>query len=137
MDPRPPLRGLAARLFLAMAFVAVTMKVVVPAGYMLEAPRDRAGLTLVLCTADGLVTLSPDGEVDHDGSQETPERADHNPCLFAGHGVYSPPVLFDAGLAEAWPVLITRNDAARPHLAPGRGLAAPPPPARGPPTLTT
>lgn len=120
--------------FLTLAMLAVAMKIAVPAGYMTRAASNDLPFALVLCTADGAVTVAP-GEVlpaDHDKSRDTKHDA---PCAFAGHGVgVAPPNLLDFRAVQfvayqavtASPVV---------DLAPGRGLAAPPLPARGPPSL--
>jgi hypothetical protein len=94
---------------------------------------------VVLCTGEGPMVVEPGGAL-HKASKpgKTPDgKSAHDaPCAFAGHGAgaLAPGLLASepAGYA-AW----RAEPAARPtDLAPGRGLAAPPPPTRGPPILS-
>jgi hypothetical protein len=123
---------------MVLAALALAIKVMIPAGFM-TAPRsaDELPFTLVLCTAQGAVTVQADdlATQTHD-DQDSGKRAAHDsPCAFAGHGAGAPPpnlldardVEFVAYLAPAAVQVV--------HRAPGRGLAAPPLPARGPPAL--
>ena len=112
---------------LALASLALFLKILIPPGYMAApAKPDGPAFALVLCTAQGMVTLDPadhqDGAGDSAPSDE--DGARHSPCAFAGHGLNAPaPDLADRPLIVATDVV------------PGRGLAAPPPPATGPPLL--
>lgn len=125
------------RLWLALAVLAVCLKVLAPAGYMLAPPSEGSPFPLVLCTAQGLVAVTTDSPVDS-GSEPAPADADthDSPCAFAA----SPA----AGLAPAsgpWaPVAFFVPRAPRPlpqtNVAPSRSPAAPPP-ARAPPILLT
>jgi hypothetical protein len=54
--------------------------------------------------------------------------------VFAGHGLAISPIL-SGSLAAPSGVRFTDPVPAMADLAPGRGLAAPPPPSQGPPTL--
>lgn len=123
------------RLWLTLAVLAVCLKVLAPVGYMLAAPSEDRPFPLVLCTGEGLVTVSAETAADSEGEHAPVDGDAHDaPCPFAA----SPA----AGLEPAswlWaPVgfFLPQPPQARPqtHLAPGRGLAAPPP-ARAPPTL--
>lgn len=119
--------------FMTLAALALALKVAIPAGYMTRpAATDDLPFALVLCTAQGAVAIQPDGQ----GAPE-PAANHASPCLFAGHGAMAPPL----GLSIATPVTFVVYRAAQPRrlvdLAPGRGLAAPPLPARGPPSLLT
>jgi hypothetical protein len=116
------------RVRLTLAVLALVLKVAIPAGYMVDA-RAGGAPAIVLCTAQGAVTIAA-----HDDHNKAPAKSTHDaPCAFAGHGaafvaaepatlalvehaVYAPALL--ASVAEA---------------VPGRGLSAPPLPARGPP----
>lgn len=116
-----------------LAMLALGLKILIPPGYMAAPPQaDGPGFNLVLCTSQGMVEL---GTASDDEAPSNDDGARHSPCVFAGHGV----------AAEA-PNLLTIQPVAflptaRAHLeistdlAPGRGLAAPPPPARAPPHL--
>jgi hypothetical protein len=112
--------------------LALALKVLIPAGFMVA--RGDAGLPvpLVICTAQGTTTI--DGRrIGHDGDPSKP-MADDQVCAFAGHagGAAAP-----EPQASATITLIAYTAAAEPFatsgVAPGRGLAAPPLPARGPP----
>lgn len=127
---------------LVLAGLALFFKILIPPGYM-AAPAKAEGpaFALMLCTAQGMVTLDPAAmsgvspEAGSDGSAPADEDgARHSPCVFAGHGLNAPAPLLTAGerLVFTHPadqfLLVTTQ------VAPGRGLAAPPPPATGPPS---
>jgi hypothetical protein len=127
----------ARAVFMTLAALAVALKVLIPVGFM-TAPEQRNGLpfALVLCTGQGAMVVAPGERLDHQkgGSDEKPADA---PCAFAALGVAMgappadlavAPVEFVAYAAQPQPARLV-------HLAPGRGLAAPPLPARGPPSL--
>jgi hypothetical protein len=108
----------------------------VPAGFMTATSAAGLPFALVICTAQGAVTLQPGeapGVKDHGAPAD---KANHDsPCAFAGHGLEAPP----PNLTDSVRVTFVAYRAPEPQpligLAPGRGLAAPPLPARGPPTL--
>jgi hypothetical protein len=111
---------------LLLALLALVVRVAVPPGFMAD-PTGGAGL--VLCVSHGPVSLD-------DGQPLAPEKANPDtPCAFVGHASAA------AAPETALPVLtILWRDApapqsAQPDQTPGRGLAAPPPPAIGPPRL--
>lgn len=115
-----------------LAMIALGLKILIPPGYMAAPPQaEGPGFSLMLCTAQGMVDLA----IDDPAPTEDEDGARHSPCVFAGHslGVAAPDLL------TAQPVVFQPTTAA--HLdmsgdiAPGRGLASPPPPARGPPLL--
>jgi Protein of unknown function (DUF2946) len=127
---------LARAVFMTLATLAVVLKVMIPAGFM-TAPDPRNGLpfSLVLCTGDGAKIVQPGealaGHQDEKGGAD--KSAHDTPCPFAGHGAAATPpstvaVAKVAFIAYA-PIIPSRVT----YLAPGRGLAAPPLPARGPP----
>lgn len=124
-------------IFLMLAALALALKVMIPAGFMTApAPTDGVPFALVLCTAQGAVVVESDAAQPHDGDQDRGGGAAHDsPCAFAGQAAGAPPPnLLDARAVE---FVAYRAPAAVQvvHLAPGRGLAAPPLPARGPPAL--
>ena len=122
-----------------LAALALAIKVMVPAGFMTAPPSaDELAFTLVLCTAQGAVTVQADdlAPQTHDDQDPGKSAAHDSPCAFAGHGAGAPPPnLLDARAVE---FIAYRAPASVQvvHRAPGRGLAAPPLPARGPPTLS-
>jgi hypothetical protein len=119
----------------AFALMALLVRAMVPAGYMLAEAENASGryLTLELCDAhDGkpkLVDLDTGEIIDApaDGKSSAPQA----PCVFAALASMAPPV------AAAEPIEFTiagEVDFAEVRdLMPGRGIAAPPPPSTGPP----
>ncbi|WP_374572956.1 hypothetical protein [Phenylobacterium sp.] len=121
------------RAAVALAMLAVAVRVLVPAGYM---PGRAGEAAIVLCTGQGLQTVylekdakgGPVAPADsHSGKGDT-----HHPCAFASAAhIFSPhdlaPVVPSVWTADAPDLRVPAV------VAPGRGLAAPPPPATGPP----
>lgn len=120
---------------MAAAFLALALQLMFPAGFMAAEPGQAHGLLpIVICTAQGQSIVQWDAAVLH-GSKAPGHKAPGKgmaSCPFAGHAtvVTAPaPIAIAAPAAFAQPVR-----EARPYLVfPGRGLAAPPPPAIGPP----
>ena len=119
-----------------LALCAILTKAAIPAGFMIDAKAAELGIPLVICTAQGAVTLDPDQPLP---AHETPDKAKAGDslCVFAGGaaGGVAPQV------AALTPVAYADWTAPQPplpaDLIPGRGLAAPPPlPARGPPSVS-
>ena len=120
--------------FLTLAFLALVMKVAVPSGFMIAAPGSGAGFPLVICTGHGeILKTLPDGKGGRSKGGESKSKSDA-PCAFAGHAAPPTPAVGPeiavATFAHAIQLITIRFD-----LVPGRGLAAPPPPSQGPPTL--
>jgi hypothetical protein len=123
LRPRPVL--------MAAAFLALVLQLMFPAGFMAAEPGQAHGFPIVICSAQGHTVADWDAVAPH---KKAPAQKGMAHCPFAGHALASdvpPPA------AIAAPVAFVRTAApARPHTAlPGRGLAAPPPPATGPPSL--
>jgi hypothetical protein len=110
-----------------LAMLALLAQVLAPQGFMVA--RQGGMPAIVICTGHGPV-LSRD---DLGGHPAKPPKAKPDMvCGFAGHGLglaASPPLMVSRAMAWSPPVLV----AAGADLAPGRGLAAPPPPSQGPP----
>ena len=127
---RSPWRGVQ----LALVALALAVKLIVPAGFMVGAPSAGASFPLVLCTSQGTVVIAA-----KDGFGQTPDKVPDNqsghdhPCAFGGHGVVAAPVLALIATPVEFAHYRLTPAAPTPTLAPGRGLAAPPLPARGPP----
>lgn len=122
-----PWRGIA----LILATFALALKLMIPTGFMVSSTAGE--FQLVLCTVQGVQVVDP-GLADRHVPDQAPIGHDA-PCAFAGHGAFlNAPSLIALGSAAfagyAGPPVVTHAS-----LAPGRGLAAPPPPARGPPRL--
>ena len=116
-------RGLAAGL----AMLALLVQVLVPQGFMVARQGDRPAI--VICTGHGPV-LSRDDLGGHPG--KSPKFKPDIACGFAGHRVAIAPAAMTA-IAVPTPWLSSNPIAADRDLAPGRGLAAPPPPSHAPP----
>jgi hypothetical protein len=118
--------GLRRRLGALVALLAIAVGLLAPQGFMVAS--GRSGPTIVICTGHGPATMP--GQ---------PDRSDHKgghaqACAFAGHGIASsPPSLAIIGKVVFAPQ--TALQVALADLAPGRGLAAPPPPSQGPPNF--
>lgn len=123
----------------AIALMAMLVRALVPAGYML-AHADTAGgryLTITMCIEHGgapqVIDLDTGKPVDPSKlpgkSQGESKQA---PCVFAASAHVAPPVAFvqPVEFAAAYDV----EFGAVIDVRPGRGIAAPPPPATGPPS---
>ncbi len=113
---------------MCLAVAALMLQGLAPAGFMVARQHQRA--TIVICTGHGPARSLADLTGP---PAKTPHSRPDTTCAFAAHGVGAAPqlaALFASPFARTSPPL------ARPDfdLAPGRGLAAPPPPSQGPPT---
>jgi hypothetical protein len=113
-----------------LALLTLLLQGLTPAGFMLARQDGRA--TIAICTGHGPAT----SVIDVAGHPSKPAKSQPDtPCAFAGHGmVTATPIA--ARLATPIAAPITPAAPPRFDLAPGRGLAAPPPPSQGPPTLS-
>ncbi|MGE0667354.1 MAG: hypothetical protein AB7O49_12415 [Sphingomonadales bacterium] len=132
-------KGWASRVFVTLTVLALAVRFAIPAGIMLERPAEDGALPdLVICTTAGLITVKAEGLgiPDHAGKAD-PSKHDGKsgePCVFAAMAASVPPPAVSvadlpssiAAPAPLWPAAAPR---------PGQGLAAPPPPATGPPAL--
>lgn len=127
-----------ARVFTALTVLALAVRFAIPAGTMLEKPAEDGDLpTLVVCTSAGMITVKADGY----GIPAKPDPAKHQdngksgePCVFAAVAANVPPPA-PAVLDVPAPVATPAPFRAAVQQRPGEGLAAPPPPATGPPAL--
>lgn len=127
MSKRAVLCSKAKGWFIALAALALMLQVLTPPGFMLAS--SPAGPELVICTGHGpLVVADP-----HRHPAKAPKPGADAPCAFAVHGAAVPPPQRLAPLAVVFTPVAPAAAAAF-DLAPGRGLAAPPPPSHGPPT---
>jgi hypothetical protein len=124
-----------SRFIALMVLLALAIGSLFPSGYMLGAKA--GGFEVTLCTQGGNVTayLLADGTLVPNG----PDAPDQNhqsdgPCDFAFHSgsVFA----HFAPSAQSLPAFdVVRSPLLTKHkIAPGRGLAAPPPPKTGPPS---
>jgi hypothetical protein len=115
------------RIALTLLALALAVRVLVPAGWM---PAAKGGFAITVCTGSEMQS----GWIDAEGKlhKQAPDQGGGEHCAFAGLGA---PML--AGDVPAPLMLPVRGgDAPATQLARiaiGQGLAAPPPPATGPP----
>lgn len=114
-------RGWSAGFVLAL--LALLVRAAVPTGFMVAIDK---GPHLVVCTGHTVSPSNPGPSPHHD--QQKPDA----PCAFAAaHVAIAGP---DLSPSPPRTELATETLTLRaPDLAPGRGLAAPPPPSTGPP----
>lgn len=125
-------------LMLAM-LVAMAARVLVPAGWMPVA--GPAGVTLGLCDggamapADMAMAMAASQDrLRHAGVPMHHQGAPDHPCAFAGAAAsVDVPVLAALPVMAAGAVVVPAAVVAL--VAPGRGLAAPPPPSHAPPPI--
>ena len=115
---------------LTLVALALVLKVAVPQGFMIA--DSGHSVPLVICTGHGPLVI---GEV---GKSKAPAKsAPEAPCAFAGSTAPPVPSLPDV-IAEPFAVVAAAVVTERASsLAPGRGLAAPPPPSQAPPQAST
>jgi len=120
--------------WLLLLVAALLARSVAPEGWM-PVVNAAGGIEITVCNGTGpddTMVLSPDGKLHHKAPGKS-QSGDHV-CAFAGLGVAdAPPTL----VALAAPILAPDAAPALDPIdaIPGRGLAAPPPPATGPPSL--
>jgi len=121
------------RLLLAVFACAMLLRIAIPEGWM--PVTDAGGWRLTICTGMGPLEMMADMPgMGHHKAPAGQDQGDH-PCTFAGLGMAAAlpdlPPAPDLPAAISVPTLIMLG-----IVAVGRGLAAPPPPATGPPILT-
>lgn len=124
----------------AIALLAMLVRAVMPAGYMLaqaETPNGRyltvdfceghiAGKRVLDLETRKLLDPSEVPSKPHDGKNQ------HAPCVCAAAPPLAPPLT--ATEPEQFEIAADAVFAVSPDIRPGRGIAAPPPPATGPPS---
>jgi len=129
--------GAWRHVWMTLAVLALAMKVMIPSGFM-AAPTQTGGITLVICTGHGPLKIESEGARQGGAGKRAPaDKPGHDaPCVFAGHGAAAPaPEPVPTEVARLAPAPSSAAPAPARDLTPGRGLAAPPPPSRGPPSL--
>ena len=114
--------------WLVLLVVALIVRSAAPAGWM-PVVSASGGIEITVCNGDAPLVLAKDGSLH----KQVPKGEAHD-CAFAGMGVASAPppqVAIDLPIRTANTAPIVERLA----ITPGRGLAAPPPPATGPPAL--
>ncbi|MDX2274332.1 MAG: hypothetical protein NW206_02690 [Hyphomonadaceae bacterium] len=118
----------------ALAFIAIAVRALVPAGYMVGPVEDGRILPIVLCSGHEAFLDLSSGQLVEDGApveDDGQSNQTNAPCVFAVSAHFATPdakveVSLSQVYADEAPVI-------RPVGVPGRGLAAPPPWATGPP----
>jgi len=120
-------------LFMPAALLALALQLMFPAGFMAATPGQAHGFPIVICTAQGQAVVDWDAASPGAGAHKSKAPAKSMPgCPFAGHALAE---RAPAPATVSVPLAFVRLAATAPPYAvfPGRGLAAPPPPAIGPP----
>lgn len=125
----------------ALVVLALALRVLIPAGVMLDPTEGRSGLSsIVICTGQGAMTVAVDDQghvvsAEGEDGKNKPEKplSDH-PCAFAAAAA---PLAAPQALDLPAPASIRIEAAPLAAFAPrpGLGLAAPPPPKTGPPAI--
>ena len=122
-----PFRNIAA----AMILLALALRVIIPSGFM---PSSERGFALTICTGMDTQTVWMDksGKL-HKEDPSKGKSVEHQPCAFAGAAMAADVLSADFQIAMA-PVALAIPVFAKREVSVGAGLAAPPPPAIGPPS---
>lgn len=130
-----PSASLRRRLTWLMLLVGVLLaRGLTPEGWMPVASA-AGGIQFTLCPGAGpahVMTMTADGKMHHKPAGKG-QAADH-PCAFAGVAMADPQPPLPVVSAPIRPDSIAPQIPVA-TIIPGRGLAAPPPPATGPPAL--
>lgn len=137
-----PARSRFANTLAALALLAVFVRALIPAGYMISPRAEADGMVITLCTGQGSIEAVVDrktgaiisvGDHDNGGSKAPGKSTDHHPpCVFSASATLAGPApspVLDGPVTVALPADQRRPEA----IIPGRGLAAPPPWSTGPP----
>jgi hypothetical protein len=122
-----PFRNIAA----ALIVLALALRVIIPSGFM---PSSERGFALTICTGMDTQTVWMDksGKL-HKEDPSKGKSVEHQPCAFAGAAMAADVLSADFQVAMA-PVALAIPVFAKREVSVGAGLAAPPPPAIGPPS---
>lgn len=122
----------------ALALMAMVVRGLIPSGYMLAAPQqDGQFVNIVICHGDGtgytpaVLDLKTGDYVDPDKQSGQSDAGKNSTCPYAMTAHFALPDL--AGNLDKPAQTEIPYRAVFASIVPGRGLAAPPPPARGPP----
>ena len=135
----------AAKRLGAIALLALLVRALVPAGYMLASAETAQGRFLVVQLCDShagftqVIDLDTGLQVDPDtltgssSGKPTHDKTGKAPCLFAAAPHIASPQLASEILPIVTGISTTGYTVA--PVSPGRGIPAPPPPSTGPPQL--
>lgn len=128
-----------APLLASLALMALLFRALLPPGFMVVASDDPRSLIAMTMCSGVMSELSSDAAPNRaataltDEERNTGTSVESHPCAFSGLAVLALAEPFDdPGVQLTREIARQRFDNAP---APGRGLAAPPPPATGPPVL--
>ena len=124
----------------AIALLAMLVRAIIPAGYMLAEADTGSGRYLTVEMCDGhsaqakVIDLDTGKLIDLSKlPKNVKSETDKSPCVFAGATAIESPVaateLVEFRVSHQVDFVVVRD------LRPGRGIAAPPPPSTGPPSL--
>ncbi|MDP3494401.1 MAG: hypothetical protein Q8R82_14920 [Hyphomonadaceae bacterium] len=123
----------------AIALLAMLVRAIIPAGYMLAEADTGAGRYLTVEMCDGhakaqVIDLDTGELIDVSKlPKNAKSESETSPCVFAGATAIELPVAtakpVEFRVAHQVDFVVVRD------LRPGRGIAAPPPPSTGPPSL--
>lgn len=122
-----PFRNIAA----ALIVLALAVRVVIPSGFM---PSSERGFALTICTGMDTPTVWMDSKGKlHKEDPSKGKSVEHSPCAFAGAAAADG---VGSGNFESAPAHIASAVTvfSASEVSIGTGLAAPPPPAIGPPS---
>ena len=127
-------KGRFSRLAMTLAMLAVVIRVLVPAGFMVAPGSEAGGSRIVICSGQGAVEVLVD-EAGHRikaPANHGQDKAGDHACAFASVATasLSPEQLLLSAPAAYVDLVTTPKFLAQ---RPGLGLAAPPPPKTGPP----
>jgi hypothetical protein len=112
------------------AMVALAFAVIIPPGFMPARAADGVGLALVICTGHGPLQVG----ASQDHPSPTQKSKAGAACPFAAAAATAPPPTAPA-VVHSFARFALLEPVVAGDQSPGRGLAAPPPPAIGPPSL--
>lgn len=89
----PIAKQLKRDVLLALAMLAVTLKILVPAGFMPDVqPHNGLPFALVLCTGEGAKVVRPGEALGQRQGENHDGKSVHDaPCPFAAHAAGAPP----------------------------------------------
>lgn len=125
----------------AFALLAMVVRAIVPAGYMLAPQQDGRFIEIVRCSGHNGQNIFFDQDTGQIVDADTVEKnkrpanpqSDGGPCVFAAMATMAPPETAAAIFAPYHYVSLATSPSY--VITPGRGLAAPPPWSTGPPQL--
>jgi hypothetical protein len=115
----------------ALIVLALAVRVVIPSGFM---PSSERGFALTICTGMDTQTVWMDSKGKlHKEDPSKGKSVEHSPCAFAGAAVADTvrTAHFESALSHITSAVTVFSAS---EVSVGTGLAAPPPPATGPPS---